>query len=55
MRTKSTPFRMSKPGTSGRRATRWLNDAAIIRATIAANDPEHQAKFLPRRSRKGVA
>ena len=51
MRTPSTPFRMTKPGTPGRRATRWLNDGAVIRATIAAKDPEHQAKFLPRRSR----
>lgn len=50
MKTPSTPFRMTKPGTPGRRAARWLNDGAVIRATIAAKDPEHQAKFLPRRS-----
>lgn len=46
---KSTMFRRSKRGTFGRRATRNLDDLAVVRATIAARDPERQAKFLSRR------
>lgn len=46
MKLKSSMFLNSKPGTPGRRATRWLNDEAVARAKIKSEDINHQMKFM---------
>ena len=39
-------FLGTKPGTKGRRSTRHLDNEAVNRAMIKAQDPEHQKKFM---------
>lgn len=39
-------FLNSKRGTTGRRATRWLNDESAARAKIKSEDINHQMKFM---------
>lgn len=46
MKTKSSMFLNSKRGTTGRRATRWLNDESAARAKIKSEDINHQMKFM---------
>lgn len=46
MKYKSSMFEISKPGTPGRRATRWLDDEAVARAMIKSEDVKHQMKFM---------
>lgn len=46
MKQKSSIFLSSKPGTRGRRATRWLNDEAVARAHIKNEDFNHRMKFM---------
>lgn len=46
MNIKSSMFLNSKPGTPGRRATRWLNDEAVARAKLKSEDINHQMKFM---------
>jgi hypothetical protein len=45
-REKSSMFENAKPGTPGRRMTRWLNDEAVARAQIKSRDIKHQMKFM---------
>lgn len=54
MKTLSTQFRTTKPGTPGRRASRHLNDEAVAEADRRAKDPKHQFKFLSSPQRMAV-
>ena len=47
----SLMFRTAKRGTPGRRAVKWLNDAAVARAKIKSQDINHQMKFMSRTKR----
>lgn len=46
MKTKSSMFFISRRGTPGRRATRWLNDEAVARAKVKSEDIKQQMKFM---------
>jgi hypothetical protein len=39
-RVKSTAFLMTRPGTPGRKALKYLDDAAVRRAVVNPNSPE---------------
>jgi hypothetical protein len=48
---KSFAFQAAKRRSKGRRLTRQLNDKKVMLAQIAAQNPEHQEKFLSRSQR----
>lgn len=51
MKPKSYYFTHSKPGTQGRRRTRWLDDQRVGRALVMSQNLLHQLKFLNRPKR----